>query len=152
MSTTYSFYFKGNDGKFYPLNSFGGGSKVAEGMGAQFGRNCAYETRKPLTKSSLKDIIAFENECVRSSEEQIEEYRQRQKDIGSWNNSVEEKSQMICDLDDAIDDEKCDLSYYKKAACFFESLFDILEEAGYSYTDDDIANVHVEDYIYWEIN
>ena len=152
MSTTYSFYFKGNDGKFYPLNSFGGSSKVAEGMEAQFGRNCAYGARKPLTESSLKDIIAFENERAQSSEERIQEYRQRQKDIGTWSNSVDDKIQAISDLDETIDEEKCDLSYYKRSVHFFEFLAGILDEAEYSYADDSNANVDANDYIYWEIS
>ena len=152
MSTTYSFYFKGNDGKFYPLDSFGGGSKVAEGMSAQFGRNCAYETRKPLTKSDLKEIISFENDRAQSSENRIEEYRQRQKDIGSWNNSIEDKMRMISDLDETIDEEKCDLSYYKHSVHFFEFLSDILDEAEYSYSDDSNAKVDVNNYIYWEVS
>lgn len=152
MSTTYSFYFKTNDGKFYPLDSFGGSSKVAEGMNVQFGRNCAYETRKPLTKSDLKEIISFENDRAQSSEGRIEEYRQRQKDIGTWNNSIDDKFQAISDLDEAIDEEKCDLSYYKRSAYFFEFLVEILDEAEYSYANDSNANVDVNDYIYWEIS
>lgn len=151
MSTTYSFYFKTNDGKFYPLDSFSGSSKVAEGMDAQLGRNYVYETRKPLTKSDLKEIISFENDRAQSSEERIEEYRQRQKDIGTWNNSIDDKLQAISDLDEAIDEEKCDLSYYKRSAYFFEFLVGILDEAEYSYADDSNAKVDVNDYIYWEI-
>lgn len=152
MSTTYSFYFKSNDGKFYPLDSFGGSSKVAEGMGVQFGRNCAYETRRPITKSDLKDIISFENERAQSSEERIEEYHQRQKDIGTWNNNIDDKLQAISDLDEAIDEEKCDLSYYKRSAHFFEFLAGILDEAEYSYADNSNAKVDANDYIYWEIS
>ena len=44
---------------------------------------------------------------------------------------------MISDLDETIDEEKCDLSYYKHSVHFFEFLIEILDEAGYSYTDDD---------------
>lgn len=152
MSTTYSFYFKGNDGKFYPFDSFGGGSKVAEGMDAQFGRNYAYEVPKPLAKADLKDIIVFEEDRVRSSEKRIEEYRQRQKDIGTWDNSVDDKIQAISDLDETIDEEKCDLSYYRRAVYFFEFLAGILDEAEYSYADDSNANVDANNYIYWEVS
>ena len=152
MSTTYSFYFKTNDGKFYPLDSFGGGSKVAEGIGAHFGRNSVYETRIPLTKSDLKEIISFEEERVRASEERIEEYRQRQKDIGTWSNSVDDKIQAISDLDETIDEEKCDLSYYKRAAHFFEILYGILDEAEYSYASEDDENVDENKYIYWGLS
>lgn len=152
MSITYSFYFKGNDGKFYPLDSFGGGSKVAEGMNSQFGNACAYEKPKPLTKSEVKDIISFVTDRAKSSEERIEEYRQRQNDVGAWNNTIEDKMQMISDLDETIDEEKCDLSYYKDTIHFFEFLVWILDEAEYSYDDDSNAKVDANDYIYWEIS
>lgn len=151
MSVTYSFYFKANDGKFYPLDSFGGGSAVAEGMSAYFGSNYAYEKRMPIKKADLRQIISFEDDRARTSEERIEGYRQRQKDIGSWNNSVEEKSQMVCDLDDAIDEEKCNLSYYKGAASFFEFLLGILDEAEFFSPYDEIS-IDVNNYLYWEVS
>lgn len=151
MSVTYSFYFKANDGKFYPLDSFGGGSVIAEGMSAHFGSNYAYEKRMPIKKADLRQIISFEDDRARTSEERIEGYRQRQKDIGSWNNSIEEKSQMVCDLDDAIDEEKCDLSYYKSAASFFEFLLGILDEAEFFSSYDEIS-IDVNNYLYWEVS
>lgn len=151
MSTTYSFYFKANDGKFYPLDSFGGGSAVAVGMSAQFGSNYTYEKRMPLMKADLRQIISFEEDRVRTVEERIEGYQKRQKDIGSWNNSVEEKSQMVCDLDDAIDEEKCSLSYYKRAASFFEFLLGILDEAELFSPYDEIS-IDVNNYLYWEVS
>ena len=61
MSTTYSFYFKGNDNKFYPLDSFGGSSNVSQAMDAKFGRSFAYCTRKPITKAELKEVSDFED-------------------------------------------------------------------------------------------
>ena len=54
-------------------------------------------------------------------------------------------------LDDAIDEEKCDLSYYKHAAYFFEFLLGILDEAEFFSTYDEIS-IDVNNYLYWEVS
>ena len=152
MSTTYSFYFKGNDNKFYPLDSFGGSSNVSQAMDAKFGRSFAYCTRKPITKAELKEVSDFEDDRAHDLEKENEGWRQRQLDIGSWNNTIDEKRQAVSDIEDAIDENNGEIDCCRLAKSFFDFLIRILEEASFSYASETEENVNADEYIYWEVS
>ncbi len=152
MSTTYSFYFKSNDNKFYPLDSFGGSSNVGQAMDAKFGRNFAYCKRKPITKAELKEVADFEHDQACILEKENEGWRQRQRDIGAWNNTIDEKRRAIADIDDAIDENNDEIDCCRLAKSFFDFLIRILEEASFSCESETDENVDADKYIYWEVS
>lgn len=148
MSIDYTFYMKTANKEFYPIASFGGSSMVGEALNIQFGSS-NFCNRRVLHEEELRQMVAERNNRAREHKAMIRKYQNRQKEIGSWTNSTDEKYSLITDLDDMIDEEKCDMDYCTRSADFFEFLLDFIDMAKYASPDD--PKIDPEDYIYWEM-
>lgn len=149
MSIDYTFYMKTANKEFYPIASFGGGSMVGEALNIQFGSS-NFCNRRVLHEEELRQMVAERNNRACEHKAMIRKYQNRQKEIGSWTNSTDEKYSLITDLDDMIDEEKCDMDYCARSAYFFEFLLDFIEMAKYTSPDD--PEIDPENYLYWEMS
>lgn len=148
MSIDYTFYMKTANNEFYPIASFGGSSMVGEALNIQF-RSSNFCNRRALHEEELRQMVAERNNRAREHKAMIRKYQKRQEEIGSWTNSTDEKYSLITELDDMIDEEKCDMDYCTCSADFFEFLLDFIDMAKYASPDD--PKIDPEDYIYWEM-
>ena len=148
MSIDYTFYMKTANKEFYPIASFGGSSMVGEALNIQFGSS-NFCNRRVLHEEELRQMAAERNNRAREHKAMIRKYQKRQEEIGSWTNSTDEKYSLITELDDMIDEEKCDMDYCTCSANFFEFLLDFIDMAKYASPDD--PKIDPEDYIYWEM-
>ena len=135
MSIDYTFYMKTTNKEFYPIASFGSSN---------------FDNRRALHEEEVRQMISERNVRTREHKATIRKYQNRQKEIGGWNNSTDEKYGLITDLDDMIDEEKCDMDYCARSANFFEFLLEFIEMAKYTSPDD--PKVDPENYLYWEMN
>ena len=149
MSIDYTFYMKTTNKEFYPIASFGSSSMVGEAMNIPFGSS-NFDNRRALHEEEVRQMISERNVRTREHKATIRKYQNRQKEIGGWNNSTDEKYGLITDLDDMIDEEKCDMDYCARSANFFEFLLEFIEMAKYTSPDD--PKVDPENYLYWEMN
>lgn len=99
MSYYVNFFMRRGE-KFFPIGSYSRNHNIFKA----FDNYAPWEKIRPLTVAALRQIG---NECSQMKtecERRIEEKEKKKQLVASFNNSVEEKYEVICDLDDSIDE------------------------------------------------
>jgi len=88
---------------------------------------------------SSDDLIEGRNKAKTKYKEIIEDIQKlkaREKEIGTWNNSIEEKMEILHDLDSLIEEKRIEAEENKDTICAINLLLDIIKLA--SYTDEEL--------------
>lgn len=127
MSSYINFYLKVED-KYCPLGSYS--------------RNCSeyrffknivpFEKIAPITIKNLKTVIEDIEFAISNEMKSIGRYSLNIKDIKTFNNSINEKMELIEDYRNTINELKEDLEANKKCLNFVNWLIEILTDVEYS--------------------
>ena len=86
---------------------------------------------KAISYDTISAKIAECNSLVSKNEEKIKELNQKKTLVASFNNSVEEKMQVLFDIDEAIEEYNEDIAMGNRAAYICIFLQDLMEEVMY---------------------
>lgn len=122
MSCYVNFFMRRGE-KFFPIGSYSRNHNIFKA----FDNYAPWEKIRPLTVAALEQI---ENECSQMKaecERRIEGKEKKKQLVASFNNSVEEKYEIICDLDDSIEElnqERADEEMAEHFCIFLENMID----------------------------
>lgn len=127
-------FFMRRDEKFFPIGSYSRNHNIFKA----FDNYAPWEKIRPLTVVALRQIG---NECSQMKtecEHRIEEKEKKKQLVASFNNSVEEKYEVICDLDDSIDELRQERAEEEMAEYFCIFLEAMIDEIRYGESNEEI--------------
>ena len=120
MSSYLSFYLRQND-TFIEIDTYSRGSAI---YGATAGY-APYECIRGLSATDLVQIRENLTESQKNYKTRIAEYKAVIKEIGKWNNPIDEKMRAIYDKRSEIDELKDDIEELRASLSFINTLIDI---------------------------
>ena len=132
MSEYVSFYLKNKKTNMYtPLFSYGG--YIRDSFSAMISSNIAhfiykdedYRVAKPISKDTIDLIKTWLNDKVDSCIEDINAVKEQKEDVYNTNNSLQDKLQILADLNNDLRLINQDLDEYRGAIRFYNFLLDI---------------------------
>ena len=126
MSSYLHFFLRDGD-KFLPLATYGRGSQLYQ----LFTDAAPYAKIAPVTNAVLDRIKNDARSSIERSRAEISRIEDRIRLIGTFNNSIDEKIELIHDQDDFLVEMREDIEEKNMAMAFISFLYDILDEAHY---------------------
>lgn len=143
MSSYVNFFIRTND-VFIPIASYSRSTrvyKIFEGM--------PYEKVAAISASRLKELSFEAQESTNYINRQIEKCHRRKEIIATFNNTVDEKYEMICDIEREAEDWQYEKRETEAAEDFIQFLRSMIDEI--QYNEDKKVSEHIRDcdhYIY----
>lgn len=126
MSSYIQFFMRRGD-EFIPLMTYSRSNTIYQ----IFEHILPWEKIKAISYDTISEKIAECNSLVSKNEEKIKELNQKKTLVASFNNSVEEKMQVLFDIDEAIEEYNEDIAMGNRAAYICIFLQDLMEEVMY---------------------
>lgn len=122
MSQYTNFFLKGDD-KFYPLGDWGRSSCVAQIANPHLPHK--YDVAMYCSALLLADLEHQAGQAAKDCREKIKEYQKKIELVSSFNNSAEEKLNIIAEYEDAILDLDEEQASYERASSYFSFLVEL---------------------------
>ena len=140
MSTYVDFFVRHND-DFIRIDDFSRNTKVYEIMSGF----APYEKIRAITAEQFEHFVNEARLCIERQKHGIEREREQIQLISQFNNSVDEKLELIQDCRNSIEEYECIIEEYEYAKYFFIFLGSMIDAVRYS---DDEDKVDINKYIY----
>lgn len=127
MSQYINFYVKGKSGKRIPIGSYSRNSTLFK----QCREFVPFEATAPLNNITLEQIISSTEEAIIEEQQSISCIGDHIKDICSYNNSADEKDELILSYKENIKALKEDIEDYKRAIGVLRTYCDINDALKY---------------------
>lgn len=127
MSQYINFYVKGKSGKRIPIGSYSRNSTLFK----QCREFVPFEATAPLNNITLEQIISSTEEAIIEEQQSISCIGDHIKDICSYNNSADEKDELILSYKENIKSLKEDIEDYKRAIGVLRTYCDINDAVNY---------------------
>lgn len=141
MSAYIHFFIRIED-KFYPIATYSRNSQVFELM-----HSAPYEHIRVLNSEALSNYGVEAREILDEWNVRKRKYEKRKELIATFNNSVEEKMEMIHNSDEAIEEIEYEISEAKSVIRFIYFLENIIKEVDY----DTPEGIDKDNYLYYGI-
>lgn len=128
MSQYINFYVKGKSGKRIPIGSYSRNSTLFK----QCREFVPVEATAPLNNTTLEQIISSTEKAIIEEQQSISCIGDHIKDICSYNNSADEKDELILSYKESIKAIKEDIEDYKHALGVLRTYCDINDSLKYS--------------------
>lgn len=125
--SSYIQFFMRRGNEFIPLMTYSRSNTIYQ----IFEHILPWEKIKAISYDTISEKIAECNSLVSKNEEKIKELNQKKTLIASFNNSIEEKMQVLFDIDEAIEEYNEDIAMGNRAAYICIFLQDLMEEVMY---------------------
>ena len=127
MSQYINFYVKGKSGKRIPIGSYSRNSTLFK----QCREFVPFEATAPLNNITLEQIISSTEKAIIEEQQSISCIEDHIKDICSYNNSADEKDELILSYKENIKALKEDIEDYKRAIGVLRTYCDINDALKY---------------------
>ena len=128
MSQYINFYVKGKSGKRIPIGSYSRNSTLFK----QCREFVPFEATAPLNNITLEQIISSTEKAIIEEQQSISCIGDHIKDICSYNNSADEKDELILSYKEHIKALKEDIEDYKRTIGVLRTYCDINDSLKYS--------------------
>lgn len=126
MSSYVNFFIRTNDA-FIPIASYGRSTRVYKIF-----EDVPYGKVDVLTTDYLKELSFEAQEYTNYVDKQIEKCYQRKEIIATFNNTVDEKYETVCEIEREIEDWQCEKREAEAAEDFIQFLRDMITEIQYN--------------------
>lgn len=128
MSQYMSFFIRRDANIFVPLFTFSRSCKIYQ----RFQHQVPYEKVSALSYSVLNDTLNGLHDSIIQYKDNIKKLENEKTFIASFNNSVEEKMAVLCDIKDVIAENEEDIRDTERAYYSVLALIDIVDEIVYN--------------------
>lgn len=136
MSAYKYFFIKSNTNEFIPIGEFSRNSEVYRYCRAP------YEKIKPLTIDNLNQTICDVEQGIECVKRGIQANKDGRELVAKMNNPINEKMEILCELERSIDENMNYLDELKWALNYFAFLINIIDCVKYN------SNYDINNYIY----